>query len=226
MLGPKIHQLLGRAQGPLGVAVSVDFGDTYQPLEELAELLSTINGFFAFDTGVHIFYAGGEGIGPELSYWNAADTWKDAFEGLADNYFCFGQDVLGMQYAIKHGSEVVRFDPETARSSHIGDSLEDWAAWLLDKPTINGTATLAKAWQERQGPLEPNQRLLPLRFFELGGEVSFDNLVVKDAAEAMRARGPIATQLHDLPPGTEIHLRPRDPSHERPGSSAGSTNRT
>jgi hypothetical protein len=48
--------------------------------------------------------------------------------------------------------------------------------------------------------------LIPLRFFELGGEVAFDNLVVKDAAEAMRIRGPIAVQIHDLPPGTEIRL--------------------
>lgn len=35
-------------------------------------------------------------------------------------------------------------DPETAHSEHIGDSLEDWVPWLLDNPTINGIATLAR----------------------------------------------------------------------------------
>lgn len=208
MLGPRIRQLLEQADGPLGIPVSVDFGAEHRPLTELAELLSTVNGFFALYGGVQIFHAGGEGIGPELSAWNTSDTWKDAFEGLADDYFCFGQDILGMQFAILNGSDVVRFDPETARSSLIGHSLEDWAAWLLDNPTINGTATLAKVWQAKKGALQPSERLIPLQFFELGGEVSFDNLVVRDAAEAMRIRGPIAVQIRDLPPGAEIRIQP------------------
>ncbi|WP_019853100.1 hypothetical protein [Actinopolyspora mortivallis] len=207
MLGSKLRELLGRARGPLGQAVSVDFGDEHTPLKELAELLSEMNGFFAFNAGVQIFHAGGDGFGPELSYWNARETWKEAFDGLADKYFCFGQDILGMQYAIQEGTALVRFDPETARSSHIGYSLEDWAAWLLDNPEINGTSILAKVWQDQKGPLEPGQRLVPLKFFEFGGEVSFDNLVVKDAVEAMRVRGPIAVQIHDLPPGSEIRLQ-------------------
>lgn len=208
MLGIKTRELLDRARGPLGPSVSVDFGSEYGPLKELAEVLSEMNGFFAFNAGVQIFHAGGQGVGPELSYWNTSETWKEAFEGMADEYFCFGQDVLGMQYAIHEGTKLVRFDPETARSSHIGHSLEEWASWLLDNPEINGTSILAKVWQDQKGPLEPHQRLVPLKFFELGGEVSFDNLMVKDAVEAMRARGPIAVQIRDLPPGTEIHLEP------------------
>lgn len=208
MLGTNTRALLERARGPLGQEVSVDFGNEYEALSELAELLSTMNGFYAFNAGVQIFHTGGPGESPELSYWNSPAAWKESFEGLADDVFCFGQDVLGMQYAIRNGTEFVRFDPETARSATIGHSLEDWSTWLLEDPKIRGTAFLAKVWQDEKGPLRPNERLIPLRFFELGGKVSFDNLVVKDAVEAMRIRGPIATQLQNLPAGSEVHLEP------------------
>jgi hypothetical protein len=56
------------------------------------------------------------------------------------------------------------------------------------------------------GPLEPGQRLVPLRPFVLGGEVSFENLVVRDAVATMLIRGPIASGIHGLPPGTTVRL--------------------
>lgn len=206
----KTRELLDRARGPLGPAVSVDFEYEHRPLEELGELLSTMNGFFAFDAGVQIFYAAGDGVGPELLYWNSSETWKESFDGFADDLFCFGQDILGMQFAIRAGSEVVTFNPETAESKHIGDSLEDWATWLLEDPPINGTAHLAKVWQDREGALEPNERLLPLELFVFGGEVNHENLVVRDSVAAMKARGPIAAGIHDLPPGSEVEIIPVD----------------
>lgn len=76
----------------------------------------------------------------------------------------------------------------------------------MSRPNIHATATLAKVWQDRNGALEPHERLVPLRFFELGGEVSLDNLKVADSVEAMRIRGPIAARIHDLPPGTDITI--------------------
>lgn len=207
MLGTNTRALLDRARGPLGPGVAIDFGDVEGPLQELGELLSEINGFFAFNAGIQVFHAGDQGDGPELSHWNSSEAWKESFEGLADDFFCFAQDILGMQHAILGGTEVVRFDPETARHNHIGGSLEEWASWVLADPAMNATAVLAKVWQDRNGALEPDQRLIPLKALELGGEVSFDNLAVKDSVEAMRARGPVAVQIRDLPPGTEIHLQ-------------------
>lgn len=100
-----------------GPTVSVDFGGEHGPLRELAELLSEMNGFFAFHAGLQVFHIGGEGLGPELSHWNSGEAWKDTFAGLADDVFCFGQDVLGMQFAVRNGSEIVRFDPRGATRS-------------------------------------------------------------------------------------------------------------
>jgi ankyrin repeat protein len=217
LLGNKTQELLDRARGPVGPPVLVDFGTEHRPLAELAELLSTMNGFFAFNAGVQIFHVGGEGAAPELLLWNTAQTWKDTFEGLAEDIFCFGQDVLGTQYAIRNGSEVVSFDPENARTEHIGHSLEDWSVWLLENPSVHATSTLAKVWQDREGALEPNQRLIPWTFLVFGGEVVHENLTVKDAVEAMRVRGPIAAATRDLPPGSAIKLipvMPRDPVND------------
>lgn len=203
-----LSRLVGRAWGPLGAPVSIDFGIDRGPLHELGQLLARMNGFFAFNAGLQVYRAGPDGSGPELLAWNSGELWKWSYEGLADGYFFFGQDVLGTQYAIKDGA-VLQWEPEDGSTHLLGDSLEAWAEWIFDEPDMNATAFLAKAWQDHFGALGHHQRLVPLRFLALGGEVDFDNLVAKDAVEAMLIRGPIATQLHDLPDGATVHIETR-----------------
>lgn len=198
-----LQQLMAQAQGPLGAPANVDFGLPEGPFNELATMLTEKNGFFAFGGGVQVFRAGTDGYGPELLGWNTGDPWKDAYNGLADNVFCFAQDVVGTQFGIVE-ERVVLFDPETCDQEVFGDSLNDWAAWLLEDPQENGTSGLIAEWEDQHGPLTPDQRLIPQQLFALGGEYSLDNLLVKDAAEAMRIRGPIAAQIHDLPDGAEV----------------------
>ncbi|WP_422773323.1 hypothetical protein ACN28C_10595 [Plantactinospora sp. WMMC1484] len=200
-----LETLLGRARGPLGANAEVDFGPATGPFAELGRMLSRLNGFFAFDAGVQVFHAGGPGVGPELVTWNDESTWKHTYEGLTGETFCFGQDVLGTQFAIMH-EHVVSLDPETAQVRVIGPSLESWAAWLLDDPPVNATANLARAWQDEHGALGPDERLIPRQFFVLGGGYELDNLIARDAATAMRIRGPIAVQLKGLPDGAQVNL--------------------
>ncbi|RZS40750.1 hypothetical protein EV193_10363 [Herbihabitans rhizosphaerae] len=88
----RLSRLLTRARGPAGPAATVDFGAESGPLAELAELLSSLNGFAVFNAGVQVFRAGEVGLGPDLATWNA---------------------------------------PETASRTVLGESLADWAAWLL-----------------------------------------------------------------------------------------------
>jgi hypothetical protein len=202
----QLEALLSRARGPLGPKVGVDFGERSGPLAELGGVLATMNGFFLFNAGVQVFYGGNDGMGYDITTWNASKTWKYTYQGLADELFCFGQDVLGTQFAILERTSVVRFDPETAEITTIGSSLEDWAAWLLVDPPVNTTSGLAMAWQDRHGALKPDERLIPKQLLILGGQLTLDNLVVKDAVECMRIRGPIAHQIHDLPDGAEVRI--------------------
>jgi hypothetical protein len=204
-----LDQLIRQSSSPLGPPVRVDLGVADGPLAELAELLSRTNGVTAFNGGVQVFRADAEGIGPELGAWNAPDTWKDTYAGLADGLYCFGQDLFGVQFAIE-GDQVVEFDPETGDRTVIGNSLDAWAQWLLEDPDVNGAYAFASAWQEEHGALEPDERLIPLRLFVLGGEFEAENLVVKDAVTCMRIRGPLAQQLHDAPDGTIIQFTETD----------------
>ena len=147
-----LEQLLGRARGPMGPAAELDFGVEEGPLAELGAMISRINGFFVFNAGIQVFRVGEEGYGADLLNWNSEDTWKDTYGGLADDLFCFGQDIFGRQFAIEDGEDVVLFDPETARVTTLGDSLEDWAAWLLADQDVNGAASFAYAYQKEKGP--------------------------------------------------------------------------
>jgi hypothetical protein len=204
--GSALEQLLGRARGPMGPSAELDFGVEEGPLAELGAMISRINGFFVFNAGIQVFRVGEEGYGADLLTWNSEDTWKDTYDGLADDLFCFGQDIFGRQFAIEGGEEVVLFDPETARVTTLGDSLEDWAAWLLADEDVNGAASFAYAYQKEKGALDAGERLVPLTFFIAGGGYDFDNFVARDAALAMRIRGPIAQQVHDLPEGATVRI--------------------
>lgn len=192
-----IAALLQRAKGPLGPPIELDFGIPDGPFAELAALLTSMNGFFAYEAGVQFLRAGEQGQGYDLMDWNSTQLWKSHYEGMADDYFCFAQDVLGTQFAI-HGEQVVRFDPEDATHTVIGSSLADLAAWLAADPQVNATEGLAYAWQQEHGALEPTERLLTRQLFILGGDASFGNLIVKDSVESMRIRGPIAVQLRNV----------------------------
>jgi hypothetical protein len=201
-----LEQLLSRARGPMGPAIHLDFGAENGPLVELGRVVSRVNGFFLFNAGIQVFRVGDEGLGPDMLSWNTDEVWKSTYAGLADDVFCFGQDLFGVQFGIVGSEEVVRFNPETAESISLGTSLEEWAQWLLDDPDVNGVNSFAYAFQKENGALEPNERLIPLQFFVMGGTYDFDNLTVKDAAVTMRIRGPIAQKIHNAPDGATIHL--------------------
>ncbi|GAA0696249.1 hypothetical protein GCM10010193_58730 [Kitasatospora atroaurantiaca] len=201
-----LEQLMGRARGPMGPAIDLDFGVESGPLVELGRVISRMNGFFLFNGGIQVFRVGEEGLGPDMLSWNSDEVWKDSYAGLADDLFCFGQDLFGNQFAVMGGEEVVRFDPETADVTPLGTSLEAWAQWLLADPDVNGVNSFAHAFQNENGALKPNERLIPLQFFVMGGSYDFDNLSVKDAAVTMQIRGPIAQKIHNAPDGATIHL--------------------
>lgn len=203
-----MRQLLDRARGPMGPGVELDFGVPHGPLVELATALRELNGFFVFNAGIQVFRAGTEGLGYDLEHWNEPTTWKEAYGGMADDLFCFGQDLFGAQFAIVDGVRIVVMDPETGERQHLGDTLEEWVAWLFADPEHNGHSDLARGWQDKFGPLDLTDRLIHPQPLILGGEHSVDNVVVIDGVTALRSLGPLAVAIRDLPEGTpiEFHL--------------------
>ncbi|MBB5159679.1 hypothetical protein BJ970_007278 [Saccharopolyspora phatthalungensis] len=166
--------------------------------------MAVCNGFYLFNAGLQVFRAGDEGLGPELARWNHPDTWKETYGKQAEGVFCFAQDLFGVQFAIIDNKQVVAFDPETAQRTPLGESMEEWAQWLLDDPQVRTAGPLATAWQDIHGALDHSNRLLPVQLFVLGGPYELANLRSVDAAEAMRIRGPLARQLRLASDGTII----------------------
>lgn len=172
---------------------------------QLAELLSLKNGFYAFESALHVFPVGTVGTDIDLAAWNSEDLWKGEFDGMAVDCVFFGEDIFGSQFCVHH-DEVCTFDPETGDIEVLASSVYDWADIVReDYPTLTGHP-LAREWQLLNGPLSKGDRLIPKTPFVCGGEFTVDNLYAIEAAEGMRFRASIARQIRDLPDGSAIRL--------------------
>jgi hypothetical protein len=177
---------------------------------ELEKMLALKNGFYAFESALHVFPApASRVISPQsqlnLIEWNKHDLWRSEYDGLVDGLFFFAEDAFGVQFAI-HGDLIVSFDPETGEIKNIASTLEGWAELILsDYPLMTGYP-IAHAWQQINGMLQVGKRLLPKTPFILGGEFEINNLIAVDAVDGMRYRGELWRQLRDLPDGTQIRL--------------------
>jgi hypothetical protein len=206
VIGPRSLLLLQAAsEGLAGVEAPQATGTG--ALADLAELLRERNGFYAFESGLHVFASGDGGArGGSLEEWNAPDGWRTAFGGMADGFLFFAEGVLGGQFAIR-ADEVFSFDPETGQHELLASSIEGWADRLLVDYALLSGFPLARRWQRAHGPLAPGMRLVPRIPFVLGGEFDVSNVYALDAAEGMRVRGELAVQIRDLADGAKVQYR-------------------
>lgn len=150
-------------------------------------LLSVLNGFFAFESALHVLPASPAPSGVmTVQLWNDADLWRSGYGSMADGLFFFAEDVFGVQFALASNG-VVTFDPETGDVAEVASTLEGWADQLLQGYEMLTGFSSAHAWQQRYGQLAVSTRLLPKRPFVLGGDFTIDNLYDLDAVEGMEA---------------------------------------
>lgn len=172
---------------------------------ELEGLLKKKNGFFAFESALRVFphLTSVESFG--LADWNADGLWKNDYMGLADEALFFAEDIFGGQFCIKNGV-ICSFDPETAGFEDIAPNFESWAQKLLEDYNIWTGYSLAHEWQEANGKLANNMRLMPKLPFVCGGEFDLENLVPIEVVSGMRSRANLANQIASLPDGVEIEF--------------------
>lgn len=207
MIREDCYQRLASIASPaLGEALTGRVVEGGEREAELLELVTLRNGFFAFESALHVFPSGPAVAGWSLEDWNAAPAWKDAYGGLADGALFFAEDAFGGQFAIKDGT-IARFDPETAEYAQMAEDLAGWCRALLDDFDFQTGYSLIAEWQRTHGPIGLQERLVPRTPFVLGGDYAIDNLVALDAAEGMRLRGDLARQLKDLPDGARVVYR-------------------
>ncbi|MBS1813664.1 MAG: SMI1/KNR4 family protein [Acidobacteria bacterium] len=168
-------------------------------------MLSLKNGFYAFESALHVFpYKSAEGF-MDITLWNASSTWKAFYKD--DNLpFFFAEDVFGFQFGVKDG-EVVSFDPETGESTFFSKSIESWAEKILNDYNLHTGYKLAHDWQLLNGHLSEGKRLVPIQPFVLGGAFDLANLKGQYAVDAMRFRASLANQIKGLEDGTTVKLK-------------------
>lgn len=200
MTATAIERLVDLGSGPIATQE-----DTAPP--SLMPLLGICNGFYAFESALHVFpstAAPGERGADE---WNAQELWRNAFPDFSPAWYCFAEDAFGGQFAINPEGVVCLLDPETGVHELIAANLEGWAQALLgDYRALTGWP-VAHEWQASNGALVPGRRLIPKLPFVLGGAYAVDNLYDADCAASLRYRGEIAQQLSQLPDGASVKLR-------------------
>lgn len=209
MIGSSISKLLALASAPLGAEPA---GDLLRDIEgpggihqELANVLKVKNGFYAFEAALHVYPWKSSLSSVGLEDWNSPSGWRTDYGDLALGCLFFAEDVFGGQFCLKNG-KVWQFDPETGDMNAMGASIEDWAGAVLQDFELFTGQPLARDWQKANGPLPAGMRLVPVTPFVMGGRFELANLSLMDAERSMRARGSIATQIRDLPDGSQVRL--------------------
>jgi hypothetical protein len=201
-----IEKLLSISSDPLAPcpAAPPTLLEAYSQGEELFRMLHQKNGFYAFETALHVFPISSVAC-MSLEEWNSDSLWREGYGDLARGLLFFAEDLFQDQFCLS-AKGVLRFDSECGRTFPMADSIEQWALKvLLDYSQQTGWA-LANKWQAEHGSLPPGKRLMPKIPFFLGGAYSLDNLWAGDAVEGMRSKADLASQTKDLPEGSQVQL--------------------
>lgn len=208
-MGKYLEKLIGISGAPLGQTppkINTDIIKSAGLLAiEIENLLMRKNGFYVFESALHVFSS--ESFNGEigLNEWNKPDLWINEYQGIAFDKFFFAEDVFGGQFCVNQ-DKVFVFDAETGNLEFIGSNLEEWAQSIIRDYELLTGYPLAHQWQQTYGPIPPGMRLIPKTPFVLGGSFSLENLRLLDAVEGMLWRGHIAKQIKDLPDGATIKL--------------------
>jgi hypothetical protein len=174
----------------------------------LARFLAVKNGFYAFESALHVFPASGVISKREITVeeWNRPSLWRGSYGRCVDvDHFFFAEDIFGGQFSLtKNG--VYEMDPETGDIERVSEDLESWATKVLSHAERVTGHPVAHEWQSVHGPLAPGKRLVAKVPFVLGGEFAVSNLRVMDSVDGMTARGELAQQIVGLPDGAPIKL--------------------
>jgi len=140
-----------------------------------------------------------------LHEWNEPSNWKFMYGDVLNDYLCFAEDIFGEQFAVLRG-EIVKFNPESAETTFVAKTLDEWACRLLVEYELLTGYSFAHEWQEQFGPIPSGKRLVPKMPFIFGGKYEVDNFYVLDATKAMGLRADLWQQTRTLPDGARVKI--------------------
>lgn len=170
----------------------------------LEGLYSHKNGFYAFESALHIFPSNSIPTELSLSEWNDPSTWIMEYKLHEELHgICFAEDVFGVQF-LTCPEGIFTFNPETTEREKIATDVEHWAELILGDYAVMTGYSLARDWQAKHGGLPAGSRLVPKIPFVLGGAFSVDNVFACERRQSMRIRAHLANQIRSFPDGTVI----------------------
>jgi len=205
-----VAKLLSISSEPLsGQSASVNASDcgNFAALgHQLLAILGEKNGFYAFESALHVFPIARYEGEMTLGRWNSFGLWRHEYGALAEDKLFFAENAFGDQFCLHKGT-VCSFDAETAKTKSMGHTLEEWAQSLLLDYEYLTAYPMMHQWQLKMGVLPVGKRLIPKIPFVLGGEFSLQNLCSMDATSVMKSRGNLARQISGLPDGAQVEFR-------------------
>ncbi len=187
-----------------------------QQKEELLYLLGLKNGFYAFESALHVFPFSMIDCNnrQDLLRWNAPGLWRCEYGSDAENLFFFAEDILGYQFCF-FDDRVGRFDPETGGVDDICRTLEEWASIVCEDFEFHTGYHIAHNWQAAKGPLQEGNRLVPIiPLITSEGSYELGNFYEVDAVTGMLSRAEFARQIKSVPDGGKIRIVPKRGSGE------------
>lgn len=170
---------------------------------EWLQMLGHANGFYCFESALHVFPSRQCGASLGLAEWNEATAWRHEYQRFDPGGLFVAEDIFGNQFCLLK-SAIYTFDAETAELTEFARTVDEWAQKVVaDFEFVTGYP-LGHQWQSAHGALVTGHRLVPKQPFVLGGAYQTENLYSCEAVAGMRARGNLARQIADVPDGTPI----------------------
>jgi hypothetical protein len=164
------------------------------PLDH-ARLLSFSNGLTAYG-GYFRLFGIGAGATRDMRRWNLPGTWRHAWAGRADGWWCFGETAWGDQYAYATGDDplspdttVYRLEACRLEPEPIADGFAEFLCCELAPNAAGPRDHMTIAARERFGELDAGTQVTYLPSLLMGGEEDVGNLVTLPARVAMVAAG-------------------------------------
>jgi hypothetical protein len=110
--------------------------------DEFYNLLSMKNGFYAFESALHVFPVTNDAV-PNLSLWNSSDLWKSEYSSSIKDYLFFAEDIFGIQFCV-FKNKIHTFDPETEEIETIAKSFDEWSKCILLMMRVSSGSKQAK----------------------------------------------------------------------------------
>ena len=170
---------------------------------EWLKMLDYTNGFYCFESALHVFPSRQCGASLGLTEWNDAAAWRYEYQRLDRGGLFVAEDIFGNQFCLLKDA-IYTFDAETAELTEFARTVDEWAQKVIADFEIVTGYPLGHQWQSAHGALVTGHRLVPKQPFVLGGAYQTENLFSCEAVAGMRARGNLAIQIADVPDGTPI----------------------